>query len=218
MVSSSEFAHRSRCYPNRTCYPHKFSTFKPLVFWDSLAYSTWFLSVSKLVLSICSKNIAHASVCAWRDFSSKIVHFSNRERFWPYYIQWRQKRGLSSELIFSKNKTYSRRSNKLLGTSLAIVSRLHFHPGVSLEWFVRQVSLSLSPSFLIEGSWRQCKNNSDYLCPSGTPVLLSRAKVPLYLMLFLEPESSSKLLLCVGLIVETNVALSNRRWPAFSCA
>lgn len=36
---------------------------------------------------------------------------------------------------------YSRRRNKLLDTSLAIVSRLHFHSRVSLEWFVRQSPL-----------------------------------------------------------------------------
>lgn len=36
---------------------------------------------------------------------------------------------------------YSRSRNKLLDTSLAIVSRLHFHSRVSLEWFVRQSPL-----------------------------------------------------------------------------
>lgn len=119
--------------------------------------------------------------------------------------QKNKKESLQSELTSSRNKTYSRRSNKLLGTSLAIVSRLHFHPGVSLEWFVRQIS---PLSLLTEGSWRQNKNNSDYLCPSGTPVLLSRAKVLLYLLLFLEPDTSSKQLVCVNLIAVRSYLLS----------
>lgn len=38
-------------------------------------------------------------------------------------------------------------------------------------------------------SWRRHKNNSDYLCSLGMPVLLSAATVPLYLVLFLEPEA-----------------------------